>query len=320
MLQTRMTEILGTKYPIQCGTMHALTLADVVAKVANAGAFCCLPASFFEKKEDLLEEVKKVRDMTDQPFGCNVGLFPGFSPITPEELIGRVIEAGVKILETAGRSPEPYRKMITDAGLVHIHKCARVRDAVKVDKIGVDIVSIVGTECAGHPSLEEVGTIVLIPKAAESVKAPLIAGGGFCDGRGLIAALAFGAAGVNMGTRFMATSDFPIHDAFKQLMIDSDEKDTVLVMKSIMNPARVLRNAWAEKVLELEGRGATLQELAPLISGHVSREGWKSGKKDEGMYHGGQVVGRIHDKPTIAELVERIMAEAMEVKQRLSAL
>jgi len=320
MLQTRMTEILGIKYPIQCGTMQGLTRAEVVAKVANAGGFCCLPGSFFEKKQDLLDEVKKVRDLTDKPFGVNVGLFPGFSPIQPEEHVERVIASGVKILETAGRSPEPYRKMITDAGLIHIHKCARVRDAIKVDKLGVDMVSIVGTECGGHPSLEEVGTIVLIPKAAESIKAPLIAGGGFCDGKGLIAALAFGAAGVNMGTRFMATAEFPVHESFKKKMISADEKDTLLVMKSLMNPARVMRNPWSEKIIEMESKGATLQDLAPMITGNVSREGWVKGLVDEGMYPGGQVIGRIYDIPTIADLVQRIVDEAMEVQARLAKL
>jgi len=320
MLQTRMTEMLGIRYPIQCGTMHGLTLADVVAKVANAGGFCCISASFFEKRQDLLDEVKKVRDRTDQPFGCNVGLFPGFSPIPPEEHIDRVIASGVKILETAGRSPEPYRKTITEAGLTHIHKVARVRDAVKADKLGVDIVSIVGTECGGHPSMEEVGTIVLIPKASESIRAPLIAGGGFCDGRGLLAALAFGASGINMGTRFMATNDFPIHEDFKKKIVDSDEKDTMLVMKSLMNPSRVLRNPWAEKIVEMERQGATLEELAPFISGSVSRAGWKIGKMDEGMYPGGQIVGRIHDTPTIEELVRRIVDEALETKERVCRL
>ena len=211
MLQTKMTEILGIKYPIQCGTMQGISLASLVAPVANAGGFCCLPAAAFQSKESFLDEVKKTRDMTDKPFGVNVGLFPEMTTtVTAEERINWVIESGVKILETAGRSPAPHREQITKGGLIHIHKCARVRDAVKVDGLGVDMVSIVGTECGGHPSMEEVGTLVLIPAALDRVKKPLIAGGGFADGRGLMAGLALGAAGVNMGTRFMATQECPI--------------------------------------------------------------------------------------------------------------
>jgi nitronate monooxygenase len=322
MLETKMTEMLGTKYPIQCGTMHGLTTAEVVGPVADAGCLCCLPASYYESKEELLEEVEKVRDRTDQPFGVNVGLFPEMNPksITPEVRIDWVIESGVKILETAGRSPEPQRKQISDGGLIHIHKCARVRDAVKAEKVGVDIVSIVGTECGGHPSMEEVGFIVLIPAAIDAISAPLIAGGGICDGRSVIASLALGAAGVNMGTRFMATKDFPIHREFKDKLIEWDEKNTLLVMKSLKNPSRVLRTSWSERIVEAENKGATLEELAPLIGGGVSRLGWRDGSVEEGMYPAGQVIGRIHDVPTMSELVERIVAEAVETKAMIARL
>jgi nitronate monooxygenase len=320
-LETKMTEMLGIKYPIQCGTMHGLTTADVTAPVAEAGCLCCLPAAYYETKQELLDEVKKVRDQTDQPFGINVGLFPEMRvTVTPDERIDWVIESGVKILETAGRSPEPQRKQIADAGLIHIHKCARVRDAIKAEKVGVDIVSIVGTECGGHPSMEEVGFIVLIPATLDAISVPLIAGGGICDGRSLIASLALGAAGVNIGTRFMATKDFPIHQEFKDKLIEFDEKNTLLVMKSLRNPSRVLRTSWSEKILEMENKGATLEELAPLISGTVSNPGWREGTVEEGMYPGGQVVGRIHDIPTMSELVERIVIEAVEVKEAIARL
>ncbi|MEW6184989.1 MAG: nitronate monooxygenase, partial [Thermodesulfobacteriota bacterium] len=179
MLQTKMTEILGVKYPIQCGTMQGITTADLVAPVANAGGFCCIPAAMFQTKQDFMDEIKKARDLTDKPFGVNVGLFPEMTTtVTAEERINWVIDSGVKILETAGRSPAPYRDQITKGGLTHIHKCARVRDAVKVDGLGVDMVSIVGTECGGHPSMEDVTTLVLIPSALDQIKKPLIAGGG----------------------------------------------------------------------------------------------------------------------------------------------
>ena len=321
MLETKMTEMLGVKYPIQCGTMHGLTTAEVVAPVAEAGCFCCLPASFFESKEELLEEVEKVRGQTDQPFGINVALFPELNPtFSAEERIDWVIESGVKILETAGRSPEPQRKQISDGGLIHIHKCARVRDAVKAEKVGVDIVSIVGTECGGHPSMEEVGFIVLIPAAIDAISVPLIAGGGICDGRSVIASLALGAAGVNIGTRFMATRDFPIHREFKDKLIEWDEKNTLLVMKSLKNPSRVLRTPWSEKIIEAENKGATLEELIPLISGGISKSGWRDGSVEQGMYPAGQVIGRIHDVPTMSELVERIVAEAAETKAMIARL
>ncbi len=321
MLQTKMTEILGIKYPIQCGTMQNISTADLVAPVANAGGFCCLPAASYQDKQSFMDEVKKTKDMTDQPFGVNVGLFPEMTAtVTAEERIAWVIESGVKIIETAGRSPAPYRQQIVDGGLTHIHKCARVRDAVKVDDMGVDMVSLVGTECGGHPSMEEVTSLVLIPTALDKINGPLIAGGGFADGRGLMAALALGAAGVNMGTRFMATKECPIHGDFKQKLIDSQENETVLVMKSLMNPSRVLKTPGSEKILELESKGATIEELAPHISGRASADGWQAGSFDKGMYPGGQVVGRINDNPSVAELIQSIVGQAVEVKSQMDQI
>jgi len=320
MLQTKLTELLGIKYPIQCGTMHGITTAEMVAPVAEAGGLCCLPSAFYETKEALLDEVKKIQDKTDQPFGINVGLFPSMQDIPAEARLEWALESGVKILETAGRNPAPHRDMITENGLIHIHKCARVRDAVKVDGLGVDVVSIVGTECGGHPSMEEVTSLVLIPSAIDQVSKPLIAGGGFADGRGVIAALALGASGVNMGTRFMATEECPIHPDFKQRILDAAESETVLVMKTLFNPSRVLKTPGAEKILELEAQGATLEELVPHISGNTSRRGWSDGEFETGMYPAGQIVGRIHDVPTIAELMARIAEEASEAQKRIAAL
>ncbi|MBW2622918.1 MAG: nitronate monooxygenase [Deltaproteobacteria bacterium] len=321
MLQTKMTEILGIEYPIQCGTMQNISTAELVAPVANAGGFCCLPAATYQDKQSFMDEVKKTKDMTDKPFGVNVGLFPEMTTtVTAEERIDWVIESGVKIIETAGRSPAPYRQQIVDGGLTHIHKCARVRDAVKVDDMGVDMISLVGTECGGHPSMEEVTTLILIPTALDKIKGPLIAGGGFADGRGLMAALALGAAGVNMGTRFMATRECPIHEDFKQKLIDTQENETVLVMKSLMNPSRVLKTPGSERILELESKGATIEELAPHISGRTSADGWKDGSFDQGMYPGGQVVGRINDNPTVAELIQGIVDQAVEVKKQIDQI
>ena len=321
MLKTRMTEILGIKYPIQCGTMQRITTSELVAPVANAGGLCCIPAAMFQTQEAFMEEIKKTRDKTDQPFGVNVGLFPEMTTtVTAQERIDWVIASGVKILETAGRSPQPYREQITAGGLIHIHKCARVKDAAKVDKLGVDMVSIVGTECGGHPSMEEVSTLVLIPAALDQVKSPLIAGGGFADGNGLLAGLALGAAGVNMGTRFMATKECPVHENIKQKLLDTIESETTLVMKSLMNPLRVMKTPGVEKILELEAKDASIEELAPHISGSASAEGWDKGILDKGMYSCGQVAGRIHDVPTVAQLMEKIVNQAIEAKRTLDSL
>jgi NAD(P)H-dependent flavin oxidoreductase YrpB (nitropropane dioxygenase family) len=320
MLKTRMTELLGIEYPVQCGTMHWLSRAELVASVANAGGFACLPAATFPGREELLDEIKKTRDLTDKPFGVNVSLFPALMPKPPEELIDLVIESGVKILETAGRNPEPYRERILQGGLIHIHKCARVRDAAKAARLGVDAVSIVGTECGGHPSMEGVTTMVLLPKAADAVRVPLIAGGGICDGRSMLAALALGADGVIMGTRFIATKECPAHEEMKKRLLDASESDTTLVMMSLGNPARVLRNRWAEKILEMEGKGSSLGELAPFISGQVTKKGWFDGTTEEGIYPCGQAVGRIEDIPSVSDLMKRIVEEAMEAKERLDRI
>ncbi|MBW1644087.1 MAG: nitronate monooxygenase [Deltaproteobacteria bacterium] len=316
MLQTKMTELLGIKYPIQCGTMMALSTAELVSAVANAGCLACIAAAMFPSKEELTDEIKKTKDMTDQPFGVNVSLFPALLPKPPEEMIETVIESGVKILETAGRSPEPYRQMIADAGMTHIHKCARVRDAAKGDRLGVDIVSIVGTECGGHPSMEGVTSLVLVPQAIDAIDK----GGGFADGRALMVALSLGAAGVNMGTRFMATKECPMPDAAKEKMVESPETNTVLVMQTLGNPSRVMKTPWAEKILEMEDKGASLEELIPMITGEAGREGWLAGDVDKGMMPAGQAVGRIKDVPTVAELVERIIEEAKDVKGKLDSL
>jgi len=320
MLKTRLTELLGIEYPVQCGTMQWLSRPPLVAAVANAGGLACLPAGTFPTKDDLVEAINMTRDMTDRPFGVNVSLFPSLIPRPPKEIIETVIASGVKILETAGRNPEPYREIIAEGGLIHIHKCARVRDAVKVDQMGVDVVSIVGTECGGHPSMEGVTSLVLIPQAADAIKAPLIAGGGFSDGRTLVVALALGAEGVNMGTRFISTLECPAHHAFKEKIVDSRATDTVLVMNSIGNPSRVMKNLWAEKVLEMEANEASLEELGPMITGKISKTGWVEGKLDQGLYASGQIVGRISDIPSVSELMKTIVDEALTVKDKLNGI
>jgi len=216
MFKTQMTEILGIQHPIQCGTMMALTTSEIIGPMAEAGCLCCFPSASFDTKEATLEEVKKIRDLTDKPYGANLNLFPHFGDgPSPQERLDWLIEAGVPIIETSGGNPNPFRESISSAGIKHIHKVARVRDAIKAEQAGVDMISVVGTECAGHPGLEEVGFIVLIPAVLDVIKTPLIAGGGICDGRTFMAALSLGACGVNIGTRFMSTKEFPIHENFK---------------------------------------------------------------------------------------------------------
>ncbi|MBW2145809.1 MAG: nitronate monooxygenase [Deltaproteobacteria bacterium] len=319
-LKTCFTELAGVRFPIQCGAMQWLSRAPFVAAVANAGAFACLPAASFDSAEKLVEEIRKVRDLTDKPFGVNVSLFPAMRPISHEAMIDIVIEQGVKVIETAGRSPEPYLEKIRKAGLIHLHKCARVRDAVKVDRLGCHAVSIVGTECGGHPSMEMVTSLVLLPMTVDAVSIPVLAGGGFFDGGTLVAALAMGAAGVVMGTRFIATEECGAHPHIKERLIQATECDTVITQQSIRNPARVLHNRWAVKVLDMEAQGATLEELAPLINGQVSREAWETGAVEDALLHCGQVVGRIKNVLPVKELVQQIIAEAEAAIHRLEGL
>ena len=320
MFKTRMTEFLGIQYPIQCGTMMSISKPELVSAVANAGGLSCLASAMYPTKEELVEAIKKTRELTNKPFGVNVSLFPALVPQSVEEMLETIIQSGVKILETAGRSPEPYRETIAQAGLIHIHKCARVRDAIKADSMGVDIVSIVGTEGGGHPGMEKVTSLILVPKAAAKIKAPLIAGGGFGDGRTLLAALAMGAEGVNLGTRFLVTQESPIHPAAKAKILESGEADTILTMESLRNPARVLKTPWSEKIVEMERRGASLDDLAPLISGRLSLKGWASGDLTEGTYPMGQVIGLIDNIPTVADLIKRTVEEARAAKKRLDYL
>ncbi len=319
-MKTAMTEMLGIRHPIQCGTMMWISRPPLVAAVAEAGGLACLASAIFADPQKLTQAINETKALTGKKFGVNVSLFPALDRRPPEEMIHAVIDSGVKIIETAGRNPEPYRPMIKEAGLTHIHKCARVRDAVKAEKLGVDLVSVVGIECGGHPSMEKVTSLVLIPKAVDAVDIPVIAGGGFCDGRSLVAALALGAVGVNLGTRFLVTKESLIHHTFKQRIIESSEADTRLVMESIKNPVRVMNNSWSRKVLEMEHQGASLEDLAPLITGKLSQTGWVDGTCEKGLYPAGQVIGRITDVLSVKGLIAQIMDQAAEISTKLGEL
>ena len=317
MFKTRLTEMLGVEYPIQCGTMMNISNAEFVAACSNAGVFACLVSAMFPTKEALEDEIKKLRDMTDKPFGMNLSLFPGLLPMPVESYLDIFAEQGIRIIETAGRSPEPYRPKIKESNFIHLHKCARVRDAVKAEKLGCDLVAVVGTECGGHPSIEDVTTLILLPKVIDKVNIPVIAGGGFCDGRGLVMALAMGADAVLMGTRFLNTNECRIHERFKQKIIDANETDTIIIQRSIGSAVRVLKNEWAEKVLELENKGTSLEELMPYISGQRAARAWITGE-DDAVFACGQVLGRITDTGSVKDLVSRIMREAEDTFQKLT--
>ncbi|MFQ5987901.1 MAG: NAD(P)H-dependent flavin oxidoreductase [Dehalococcoidia bacterium] len=320
MFKTRVTEMLGVEYPLIAGTLQALSRAELVAAVANAGAFGIIPSATFDTREALRDEIRKTKSLTDKPFGVNVNLFPMLMPVSIEEYIDTVLEEGVKVIETSGRSPAPYVERIKSGGVIHMHKCARVRDARSAERVGADLVEIVGFECGGHPSMEEVTTLILLPQTVDAVKIPVVGGGGFGNAGGFVACLALGAEGVLMGTRFMVTKECLIHDNFKEAFVNATETATMIVQKSIGDPFRVIRNETAEKVLEMEQRGTTLEELIPLIAGERGREAMAKGDIQGGIMVCGQVVGLIHDVPTVKEVVDSIMNGAKEIIDRLSRL
>ncbi len=319
MFKTRITELLGIKYPIIQGGMMWVSRAELVSAVSNAGGLGIITAFTFPTPEQLAAEIKRTRELTDKPFGVNITLLPTLRPVDIDGYINTVIKSGIKIVETAGRSPEPYMERLKGAGIKVIHKCTAVRFARTAQRIGCDAVSIDGFECAGHPGEEDITSLILIPLTADAIEIPIIASGGFGDGRGLVAALALGAEGMNMGTRFMATKESPVHDKLKEHFITMSERDTILVLRSLRNTERAYRNPTAEKVSEMEKQGATIEQLAPLISGQVGRNILETGNIDKGLFTVGQVIGLVRDIPTVKELIDRIMKEAEEIASNIGS-
>jgi nitronate monooxygenase len=320
--QTKITELFGVKHPIVSGGMQWVSTAPLVAAVANAGGMGFLTALTHRTPEGLREEIRKTRALTDKPFGVNLTLMPSLRPPDYPAMVRILIEEGIRFVETAGRSPEEFLPTLKEAGVVVVHKCTSVRHSLKAEAIGCDAISADGFECAGHPGEDDVASLVLLPCIVDAVKIPVIASGGFADGRGLVAALALGAEAVNMGTRFLATQEAEVHQNVKQCLIDNDERSTRLILRTLRNTMRVLRNETVDKVLELEAHGAGIAELAPLLSGEMSREEvWDKGNVQSGMFTAGQVIGLIKDIPTVDELLTRIVnqAEAI-VRDRLPAL
>ncbi len=316
--KTRVTEHFGIEHPIIQGGMMWISRAELVAAVSNAGGLGILTAFTFPDLKDLAAEIKKTKELTDRPFGVNITLLPTFRPVDIDGYFDTVIDSGVTIVETAGRSPEPYMERLKAAEVKVIHKCTAVRFARTAQRLGCDAVSIDGFECAGHPGEEDVTSLVLIPLTVDAVEIPVIASGGFGDGRGLIAALALGAEAVNMGTRFMATQEAAGHARVKELLITASERDTTLLLRSFRNTMRTLRNPTAEQVLELEKKGADIHELESLISGRAGLALLESGDVENGLLSVGQVVGLVRDVPTVKELVDRMVREAVEVTSSFS--
>ena len=318
MFKTRITELFGIKYPIIAGGMHLLSRAELVAAVSNAGGLGILASTTFENEKELREEIRKTKSLTDKPFGVNLNLFPMMRPRSVEEDIDLFIDEGVGIVESSGASPEPYVPRLKEAGIKIIHKVPAVRFARKAESVGVDAVTIVGFECAGHPGMDDVTSLILVPLTVDAVKIPVVAGGGLCDARSFVAALALGADGVVMGTRFVATHECVAHPKIKEWLVKAKETDTMLIDRSIGLPMRVIKNKPAEKALEMDKRGASLEELLTVISGELGRKAWMEGDIDAGVVSLGMAVGRIHEIVSVKEVIDGIIEEAKAICKRLN--
>jgi NAD(P)H-dependent flavin oxidoreductase YrpB (nitropropane dioxygenase family) len=322
-MKTRITEMFGIEHPIIQGGMHHVGLAPLAAAVSNAGGLGIITALSLKSPERLFMEIAHCRQMTDKPFGVNLTFLPAFAAPPYEELIDAIIKGGVRIVETAGRNPEPYMAMLKDAGIKVIHKCTSVRHSLKAQKIGCDAVSVDGFECGGHPGEDDIPNMILLPRAADELTIPFVASGGMADGRSLVAALAMGAEGINMGTRFIATQEAPVHEKVKQAIVAASELDTRLIMRPLRNTERVLNNSAVEKLLEIErekGEDLSIQDIMPQVAGIYPRV-MQEGDLDAGAWSCGMVAGLISDVPTCQELIDRIMSQAESlIKERLTSL
>lgn len=309
-MKTRITEMFGIEHPIVQGGMQWVARAELVAAVANAGALGFLTALTQPTPEALMREIARTREMTDRPFGVNITNLPAINPPPLAEYRRVVIESGIMVVETAGYRPEEHMADFRPHGIKIVHKCVAVRHALSAERLGVDAVSIDGFECAGRPGEEDIPGLILIPAAADRVTIPIIASGGFADGRGLVAALALGADGINMGTRFLATKETPIHEAVKAQIVANDERATDLVYRTMRNTARVGRNAISRQVLDIEAAGGTFADVRDLVAGERGKVVYETGDLDAGIWSVGQAQGLVHDVPSVKELVDRIVAEA----------
>ncbi|MFN3857345.1 MAG: NAD(P)H-dependent flavin oxidoreductase [Caulobacter sp.] len=321
-IRTRFTELFGVEHPIAQGGMQWVGKAELVAAVANAGALGFITALTQPTPEDLAKEIQRTKDLTDKPFGVNLTILPAIKPPPYAEYRAAIIESGIKMVETAGYKPQEHVDHFKQHGIKVIHKCTAVRHALSAERMGVDAISIDGFECAGHPGEDDIPGLILIPAAANKVKIPMLASGGFGDARGLVAALALGADGINMGTRFCVTKEAPIPDAFKAQMVANDERQTDLIFRTMHNTARVMRNAVSQEVVNIErAGGAKFEDIQHLVAGVRGRDALANGDTDGGIWSAGMVQGIIDDIPTVKDLVDRIISEAETIiQQRLESM
>lgn len=320
MIKTRITELFGIKYPIIAGPMAYLSTPKMVAAVSNAGGLGVLVSTTIPTAQDLREEIRKTRDLTDKPFAVNVTLAPVVRPINYEEYFAAAIEEDVKIIETSARSPEPYMKMLKNAGVKTMHRATRTRDMNSAEKAGADAVCILGTEAAGVHGPEEVGLLVRIPAAVEAVSVPVVAAGGISDARGFVAALVLGAEGVLMGTRFMASRECDVNPEIKKWLLGLTEADSMVLLNSIKNPNRVVRTEYTERIRDLEMQGAKLEDLLPLISGKHGVAAYVTGDHEQAMISVGQGIGIIHEILSVKEIIDGIIGDAAKIMQRLGGI
>ena len=322
-MKTKITELFDIEYPIIQGGMHFVGLAELAAAVSNAGGLGIITGLTQGTPEKLAAEIKRCRGMTDKPFAVNITFLPTLTPPDYPGLFQAIIDGGVKIVETAGNNPAQYLPMLKEAGIKVIHKCTAVRHALKAQAIGCDAASVDGFECGGHPGEDDIPNFILLPRAADELSIPFVASGGMADGRSLVGALAMGADGINMGTRFIATKEAPVHDNVKQAIVVASELDTRLVMRPLRNTERVLNNPAVERLLEKErtlGADLKFEDIIDEVAG-VYPKVMIEGKHDEGAWSCGMVAGLIHDVPSVQELIDRIMSEADSIiHTRLSGL
>ncbi len=321
-IKTRITELLEIEHPIVQGGMQWVGVAEMASAVSNAGGLGILTGLTQPDAKALAAEIERCRSMTDKPFGVNMTVFPTINPPDYKAYTQAIIDSGVKIVETAGTpAVRELWEMMKPHGIKILHKCTAVRHALSAEKAGVDVISIDGFECAGHPGEDDIPGLILIPAAADKVKIPLLASGGFGDGRGLAAALALGADGINMGTRFTATVEAPIHQSFKDAMVANDERSTDLIFRTFRNTARVARNEVSQQVVAAEREGKPFEEVAHLVKGVRGREGLQTGDTNHGIWSAGMIQGLIHDIPTCEVLVSRIVKDAEAIiKGRLAGM
>ncbi len=314
-MKTRITEMLGIQHPIVQGGMHFVGFAELAAAVSNAGGLGIITGLTQKTPELLAREIARCREMTDKPFGVNLTFLPTFAKPPYPEYIQAIIEGGVKAVETAGRNPEAYMAQMKAAGIKVIHKCTSVRHSLKAEAIGCDAVSVDGFECGGHPGEDDVPNFILLPRAAEELKIPFIASGGMADGRSLVGALALGAEGINMGTRFIATKEAPVHENVKKAIVAASELDTRLIMRKLRNTERVLNNSGVERLLQIErekGDALKIDDIVDQVAG-IYPKVMLDGEMEAGAWSCGMVAGLINDIPSCKELIDRIMSQADEI-------